>query len=162
MSPGGTVIRLAELRDALACAALTMQHDREGGATIEPGFLDRYAHAWLADRGRVTFIAEASDGRPLGMITAAVISKLPSSRRPSAKWLHVSLLFVTTDARFAGLGARLLDALTRWASDHEVSRMQLHAAPAARTLYERAGFASPTDRFLEWHRDDLTTQPFRR
>ncbi|MEO7268976.1 MAG: GNAT family N-acetyltransferase [Knoellia sp.] len=145
-----TVIRLALSRDALAVAALTMQDDRESGATIEEGFLDRYAAAWLADRARVTFLAEAPDGRPLGMVTAAVITKLPSSRRPRTRWLHVSLLFVTPDARGAGIGASLLEALRFWGGEHDVDRMQLNAAPEARTLYERAGFGSPTASLMEW------------
>ncbi|KGN38863.1 GNAT family N-acetyltransferase [Knoellia subterranea] len=145
------VIRLAEPRDAFAIAALTMQDDRETGATIESGFLDRYADAWLADRHRVTFIAEATDGRPIGMVTAAVVTKLPSSRRPDSRWLHVSLLFVTPDARGAGLGARLLATLKEWGRAHAVTRMQLNAAPEARSLYERAGFTAATAEFMEWH-----------
>ncbi|WP_353950161.1 GNAT family N-acetyltransferase [Knoellia sp. S7-12] len=150
MSSGGFVIRLAEPRDALACAALTLQDDRECGATIEPGFLDRYAEAWLGDSARVTFVAEAPDGRPLGMVTAAVVTKLPSSRRPRTRWLHVSLLFVTRDARGSGLGGQLLAALHVWALEHDVDRMQLNAEPQARSLYERAGFTSPAGKFMEW------------
>lgn len=148
------VVRLAEPRDAFAVAALTMQDDRECGATVEPGFLDRFADAWLADADRVTFLAEAEDGRPLGVVTAAVLTKLPSSRRPDARWLHVSLLFVTQDARGAGLGAALLAALHGWAREQGVVRMQLHAAPRARSLYERAGFAPPAEGLLEWRADD--------
>ena len=144
------VIRLAEPRDAFAVAALTMQDDRECGATVEPGFLDRFADAWLADRARVTLLAEEQDGRPVGVVTAAVVTKLPSSRRPDGRWLHVSLLFVTRDARGAGLGAALLAALRRWAGEHGVERMQLDAAPAARGVYERAGFTTPGAGLMEW------------
>ncbi|PRY56669.1 acetyltransferase (GNAT) family protein [Knoellia remsis] len=152
MTLAAPVVRLAEPRDAFAVAALTMQDDRECGATIEPGFLDRYADAWLADRRRVTFLAEAADGRPLGMVTAAIVTKLPSSRRPDERWLHVSLLFVTADARGAGLGGRLIEALQVWASDNGVTRMQLSADPKARSLYERAGFTTPDSRLMEWRR----------
>lgn len=152
MSP---VIRLALSRDALAIAALTMQDDRECGAVIEEGFLDRHASAWLADAARVTFLAEAADGRPLGMVTAAVLTKLPSSRRPRGRWLHVSLLFVTPDARGAGIGASLLEALRLWASEHDVTRMQLNAAPEARSLYERAGFGPPSGSLMEWRADSV-------
>lgn len=147
------VVRIAEPRDAFAVAALTMQDDRETGATIRPGFLDEFADAWLADRARVTFVSEAPDGRPLGLVTAAVVTKLPSSRRPTARWLHLSLLFVSADARGQGLGARLLDALIGWAKEHDVTRIQLNADPKARSLYERAGFGSPEPRLMEWHAD---------
>ena len=143
-------IRLAEPRDAFAVAALTLQDDRECGAVVEPGFLDRHADAWLADRARVTFLAEAADGRPLGMVTASVVTKLPSSRRPDGRWLHVSLLFVTADARGAGLGRRLLDELRRWCVQNAVSRVQLNAAPEARSLYEHAGFGEPSADLMEW------------
>jgi len=146
-------VRLAEPRDAFAVAALTLQDDRECGAAVTPGFLDTFADAWLADRARVTFLAEAADGRPLGVVTAAVVTKLPSSRRPVARWLHVSLLFVTADARGEGLGARLLDALREWGSQNDVVRIQLNAAPRARSLYERAGFGAPSDGLMEWRAD---------
>ncbi len=142
--------RLAEHRDAFAVAALTMQDDRECGASIAPGFLDPHADAWLADRDRVTFLAEAEDGRPLGVVTAAVVTTLPSSRRPVSRWLHLSLLFVTADARGEGLGTGLLGALREWCLDHGVTRVQLNAAPEARTLYERAGFSAPADTLMEW------------
>lgn len=147
------VVRLAEPRDAFAVAALTMQDDRECGATVEAGFLDRFADVWLADRSRVTFLAEAADGRPLGVVTAAVVTKLPSSRRPTTKWLHVSLLFVTKDVRGEGLGARLLDSLREWCAANDVTRVQLNAAPRARGLYERAGFGEPSPNLMEWRAD---------
>ncbi|MFW5469679.1 GNAT family N-acetyltransferase [Knoellia sp. CPCC 206435] len=147
------VVRLAEPRDAFAVAALTLQDDRECGAAVQPGFLDRFADAWLADRARVTFLAEAGDGRPLGVVTAAVVTKLPSSRRPDGRWLHVSLLFVTQDARGAGLGAALLAALLTWADENGVDRMQLNAAPRARSLYQRAGFTDPSPGLMEWRAD---------
>lgn len=147
-------IRLAEPRDAFAVAALTMQDDRECGAAIEEGFLDAYADAWLADRDRVTFIAEAPDGRPLGMVTAAVLTKLPTSRHPRERWLHVSLLFVTRDARGAGVGARLMSTLREWGTAHAVARMQLNAAPGARLLYVRAGFGEPSPSLMEWRADE--------
>lgn len=150
------VVRLAEPRDAFAVAALTMQDDRECGAVVEPGFLDRYADAWLADDRRVTFLAEAPDGRPLGMVTAAVVTKLPSSRRPVTSWLHVSLLFVTKDARGEGLGARLLDSLCEWCVTHHVTRVQLNAASEARSLYLRAGFRGPSPDLMEWRAVDPT------
>lgn len=150
-APGARArIRLAEPHDAFAVAALTMQDDRECGAVIGPGFLDTFADAWLADRDRVTFLAEAQDGRPVGVLTAAVVTTLPSSRRPVARWLHVSLLFVTADARGEGLGTRLLDALQEWCGTRDVSRVQLNAASEARFLYERAGFTAPADTLMEW------------
>ncbi|WP_404382918.1 GNAT family N-acetyltransferase [Knoellia locipacati] len=151
MTPTAPVrIRLAEPRDAFAVAALTLQDDRECGASIEPGFLDTFADAWLADRDRVTFLAEEQDGRPVGVLTASVVTQLPSSRRRVSRWLHVSLVFVTADSRGAGLGTRLLGELQEWCRTHDVSRVQLEAAPEARSLYARAGFAAPAAALMEW------------
>lgn len=147
------VVRLAEPRDAFAVAALTMQDDRECGAAPEDGFLDRFADAWLADRARVTFLAEAADGRPLGVVTAAVVTTLPSSRRPVSSWLHVSLLFVTKDARGQGLGTRLLEALRMWGAEHDVGRVQLDATADAHSLCVRAGFGKPAPELMEWRAD---------
>lgn len=141
-------IRLAEPEDAFALAALTMQDDRESGAPIEPGFLTTYADAWLADRQRVSFLAVAPDGRPLGMVTAALVTKLPSSRRPVSRWMHVSLLFVTPEARGQGLGTTLMERLLAWARAHAVERVQLNAVATARRLYERVGFGDPGEELM--------------
>ena len=148
------VVRLAQPRDAFAVAALTLQDDRERGAVGQPGFLDRFADAWLADRDRVTFLAEAGDGRPLGTVTAALVSTLPSSRRPDDRWLHVSLLFVTQDARGAGLGTALLAGLHDWARAKGVARIQLPAVAGPGSLCARAGYGPPSEALLEWRADD--------
>ncbi|MBP6994668.1 MAG: GNAT family N-acetyltransferase [Phycicoccus sp.] len=142
-------IRLAEPEDAFALAALTMQDDRECGAAIEPGFLTAYADAWLADRHRVSFLAVAPDGRPVGMVTAALVTKLPSSRRPVSSWMHVSLLFVTADARGSGIGTALMQHLLEWGRMHAVDRVQLNAAATARGLYRRIGFTEPDAGLME-------------
>lgn len=142
-------IRLAEPEDAFALAALTMQDDRECGATLEPGFLTAYADAWLADRQRVSFLAVARDGRPIGMVTAALLTKLPSSRRPVTSWMHVSLLFVTADCRGHGLGTLLMTRLLGWGRMHAVDRVQLNAVAEARALYQRIGFTEPDVGLME-------------
>jgi GNAT superfamily N-acetyltransferase len=77
------------------------------------------------------------------------VQKLPSAHRPADAWFHVSLLFVTADARGCGIGQRLLEALLAWARTDGVTRVQLNAVPEARTLYERMGFGPPSERLME-------------
>jgi GNAT superfamily N-acetyltransferase len=146
-------IRPAGARDALAVAALALQMGLELGHEREAGFLDRYAAAWAgALDHRPTWLAEAEDGRPLGSVVTARIDKLPRLGRGDTCWLHVSSLFVTTTARGAGVGERLLRAVITWAGDHDVDRIQLNAVPQAKSLYERVGFVGPDQRLMELRR----------
>lgn len=150
MGEPGIRIRSAQRVDAFAVAALTLQAEREldAGATARPGFLDQFADAWLADRARVTWLAEDAAGNPVGVIHAVLVTKLPSLRRPVTSWLHVSLLFVTRARRGEGIGSALLSTLLDWASSHDVTRVQLHATELGRSLYAAAGFEAPDESFL--------------
>lgn len=146
-------IRPATPADAFAVAALTMQNDRESGSTPRSGFLDDFADAWLTDTAagrRLTWLAEGATGRPLGMVHGAIVTRLPSSRRATDAWFHVSLLHVTADSRGHGLGERLLRTLLEDLTVRGVTRVQLNAVPAARSLYARVGFTPPVASLLEW------------
>ena len=143
------VVRPAEPRDAFAVAALHLQAEREWGQTIPPGFLDTLADAWLRDRARHTWLAEDSRHNPLGAVHGTLVRKLPSPRRASTAWMHVGFLFVTPTARRDGLGEQLLRTALTWCGEQGVDRVQLHAVPRARTLYERLGFGAPTRDLVE-------------
>lgn len=154
----GVRVRRAVPSDAFSVAALHIQDARERGDVVPAGFLDRVADAWLRDRARRTWVAEDERGRPLGVLHGVRVQKLPSTHRPADAWFHVSLLYVTADARGAGLGERLLAELLGWAPTDRVSRVQLTAVPEARSLYERVGFGPPSDRLMEL-RLDLPPEP---
>ncbi len=146
-------VREAVPTDAFSVAALHIQDERERGAALPSGFLDTLADAWLRDRARRTWLAEDPSGRPLGVLHGTRVQKLPSAHRPADAWFHVSLLFVTPDARGAGIGERLLRALLAWAEADRVTRIQLNAVAEARTLYERVGFGAPSERLMELRLD---------
>ena len=142
-------VREARPSDAFSVGALHIQDEREQGHAVPPGFLDALSDAWLRDAARRTWLAEDERGRPLGVLHGTRVQRLPSAHRPADAWFHVSLLFVTEDARGYGIGQRLLEALLAWAEADHVSRVQLNAVPEARTLYERMGFGPPSERLME-------------
>jgi GNAT superfamily N-acetyltransferase len=143
------VVRAAEPRDAFAVAALHLQAERECGETIPPGFLDTLADAWLRDRPRQTWLAEDARHNPLGAVHGTVVRTLPSPRRASSAWMHIGFLFVTPDARGAGLGHQLLHTALAWCEAQGVERVQLYASDDAGSLYEQAGFGPPSGGLLE-------------
>lgn len=137
----GIVVRPAEDRDAVAVAALHLQHERELGAGPRPGFLDEVADAWLRGRDRRrTWLAEQPDGRPVGVVHAELVEELPALVLPRRRWMHLSLVFVSADRRGRGLGERLVREAVAWAERQRFERVDLTAVPSARTLYERVGF----------------------
>lgn len=149
-------VREAVPSDAFSVAALHIQDERERGGRVPPGFLDRFADAWLRDGARRTWLAEETGGRPLGTVHGTRVQQLPSADRPAGAWFHVSLLFVTPDARGCGTGERLLRTLLDRAAADAVTRIQLGAVPEARTLYERVGFGPPSERLVELRLDPPT------
>jgi GNAT superfamily N-acetyltransferase len=142
-------VREARPSDAFSVAALHIQDEREQGHTVRVGFLDELADAWLHDRARRTWLAEDPRGRPLGLLHGTRVQRLPSAHRPADAWFHVSLLFVTPDARGHGIGDELLRSLLAWAGSDGVTRVQLNAVPQARAFYERFGFGPPSERLME-------------
>jgi GNAT superfamily N-acetyltransferase len=147
----GWRVREARPADAFSIGALHIQDERELGHTVPAGFLDEFAEAWLRDAARRTWLAEDGRGRPLGVLHGTRVQRLPSAHRPADAWFHVSLLFVSVDARGHGIGEGLLQCLIDWAQGDGVSRVQLNAVPDARTLYERFGFGPPSERLMERH-----------
>ncbi|MDE9364434.1 GNAT family N-acetyltransferase [Luteipulveratus sp. YIM 133132] len=151
MSP----IRIEQARpdEAIALAALVLRADREDGTEGRAGFLDEYADAWLADRAhRPTWIATRPDGAPVGLVSTVVVRKLPSLRRPTTAWMHISLVYVVPEERGHGLAERMLRQVLEWGSEQGVERVDLGAVPEARTLYERVGFGAPDPRMMELRR----------
>ncbi|HSF97684.1 MAG TPA: GNAT family N-acetyltransferase [Ornithinibacter sp.] len=145
----GWRVREARPADAFSIGALHIQNERELGHTVPAGFLDEFAEAWLRDSARRTWLAEEARGRPLGVLHGTRVQRLPSAHRPADAWFHVSLVFVSVDARGRGIGERLLQGLIDWAERDGVSQLQLTAVPEARTLYERFGFGPPSERLME-------------
>lgn len=57
-------------------------------------------------------------------------------------------MWASPDARGRGVGERLIDGVERWGAEQGATTLRLsvmHDNPRASALYERAGFAAPTD-----------------
>ncbi|NNG40786.1 GNAT family N-acetyltransferase [Flexivirga sp. ID2601S] len=136
--------------DAFALAAMTLRWDLAGGAPNRPGFLDEFADAWLdAAASRPAWIARRPDGNPVGFAIGALVTSLPSLRRPAGGWLHLSGFYVDPDLRGQGLGQRLMDQVVAFARERGLSRVQLNATDEARAFYRRAGFGGPQDTLMQ-------------
>lgn len=142
-------IRRAVADDALLVGALHLQCAREQGLGPEPGFLDRFANRWLAERhDRPTWIAER-DREHAGVLETRRVRALPWPGRPDTSWLHVGLVFVRPDHRRQGVGRTLVEAMTMWARDTDISWARLSAPePDLRAFWRAVGFTSP-NRLLE-------------
>ncbi|MDN5791217.1 MAG: GNAT family N-acetyltransferase [Micrococcales bacterium] len=142
-------IRRAGADDALVVAALHLQFARELGMQSEPGYLDRFAEFWLAERpDRPTWIAECRSEHA-GVLATRRIRPLPLPGRPDASWLYLNTHFVAPDHRQRGVGQALTESLLTWARSSDVAWIRVNATGAsARAFYGRFGFASP-DRLME-------------
>lgn len=147
-------VQRATREDAFAVAALQLQSDIEFGGTPRPGFIGEYADAWLAAYDQYpTWLAKRADGDPVGLVVARVDQKLPSLCRPRSRVMHIANVFVRQGSRGDGLAERILREVLAWGDANGVARYSLNAEPKARGLYERVGFGSANERWMELRRD---------
>jgi GNAT superfamily N-acetyltransferase len=136
--------RLAGPDDALVVAALTLQCARHRGGPGEPGFLDRYARAWLAtENAHPVWIAEAGDDHA-GYLQAAVVEPLPWPGRPAGAGadLVIDTFFVRPEHRGIGVGEVLLRAAVRWAADAGFRQVLMSVGVHTTAMVERVGFVA--------------------
>ncbi len=135
------MIRLADDADVPALATLRAEWTREwGGAEGDAGFAERFA-AWFDEERarRVTWLAETAD-RAIGMVNLTVFERMPQPGRAPSRWGYLANAFVLAAYRDQGIGGRLLDALLRYADEHDFARIVLNPSERAIPLYLRAGF----------------------
>lgn len=116
----GILIRRAGGSDGLLVAALTIQAARAEGLVSEPGFLDRYAEAWLAQREAYpTWWAEL-DREHVGLLVGARTRPLPWPGREDAGSLREVRLFVRPGYAFDPVAGALRAAAREWAAAHGI------------------------------------------
>jgi ribosomal protein S18 acetylase RimI-like enzyme len=106
---------------------------------------DRSWRDWAAGRWRdgtaIVFLARA-DRRPVGTATGTAYEAEPGVA-------HVFAMWVAPDARGAGVGRALLDAVAGWARDRGCGRLVLSVTESnavARAFYEAHGFSDTGER----------------
>jgi GNAT superfamily N-acetyltransferase len=132
-----------------ACVqALAVVHEASGYPANWPG---DPAH-WLAPSG--TLHAWVATGAV--PISGHVVLRQPSFRTASPAAAEVSRLFVVPAARRQGIASALLSTTMQWAADNELDLVLevAHELSAARTLYERAGFALIATKAADWTAPD--------
>lgn len=138
-------IRRADLQDVAALAELRAAW-REASAT--PDFVAEF-RAWVEQEGstRWWWIAEV-DGRPVGMVNVKLFSRMPGPGTTPTRWGYLSNLFVLPEARGAGVGGALIEALLAEADAQRLVRVVLSPSELAIPLYERFGFAPASSLLL--------------
>ncbi|WP_432558743.1 hypothetical protein [Granulicoccus sp. GXG6511] len=121
----GVLIRQAGGADALLVAALTLQAARAEGLTPVPGFLDRFADAWLGAREfHPAWWAEA-DGSHAGLLVTTWFRPLPWPGRTRGGTLRTERLFVRADCPRAPIETALRAAAREWATARGVEEVLL-------------------------------------
>ena len=109
--------------------------------------LDRDLRAWWGSEGdrRRAWLARHTQGYAVGMANAAVFTRMPVPGRGSARWLYVANVFVRPEARRAGVGRALMEAMLAWARDEGMVRVVLAPSEMSIQFYRELGFREAND-----------------
>jgi GNAT superfamily N-acetyltransferase len=139
------VLREAVATDARRLAGMRWDVKAEDGG-LDPetreGWVDRHT-TWFKDA--VTgdwqvFVAE--DGlRLCGHVFVRVVAKAPSPRPGATAIGYVTNFYVVPDRRGAGIGDRLLQAMTAWAGRGDLDVLVVWPSDESVAHYERVGFS---------------------
>jgi GNAT superfamily N-acetyltransferase len=154
---GAYRIRLATRHDADVLARHRAEMFKDMGE-LPAGLYDpllqaarAYFAAAIPDGRYVAWVAELAErpGEIIGGAGLQLRELLPRPHRSGARLLggpQALILNVFTERgwRRQGVAARLMEELLRWARDHGIESIVLHASAEGRPLYERLGFV-PTN-----------------
>jgi GNAT superfamily N-acetyltransferase len=147
----GVVVRPAAETDLPELMRLRQCWGREDdGETDDPAYEERFAD-WYARTAAARRAWIAYDGdAAVGMMSMGLFERMPKPGQPTTYWGYLSQAFVVPEARNAGVGRMLLDALLAYAREKGYARVVLHPSDRAIPFYERAGFG-PADMLLVQH-----------
>lgn len=94
----------------------------------------------IASGSAAAFVVEASGHRP---IASGVVWLQDAQPRPSwtgTKQAYLMSVFTEAEERRKGHATRITRAAIRWAREHGVDRMSLHASETGTQVYRRLGF----------------------
>jgi ribosomal protein S18 acetylase RimI-like enzyme len=113
----------------------------EESSRTERAWRDWAAGRWW-DGTAAVFTGRADDGTAIGTATGAEFEAEPGVA-------HVYAMWVAPDARGAGVGRALVDAVAEWARDRRCDRLVLSVTESnltARRFYEACGFEDTGER----------------
>ena len=147
-----THIRLATPQDAPVLADLRFRFRTELGEPAEPEaeFRDRCAR-WMTERlaGHpqwLCWVAEGPEGI-VGNLWLQVIEKVPNPVDELEHHAYITNVYVLSQLRKAGLGARLLETALAWCRQSQIDAVFLWPSQGSRSLYARYGFKERGDLF---------------
>ncbi len=137
-------IRQARVDDAPVIALLrqAMWEEMNPSRRAGPGYVERLSAYWrrmLSAQLATGWVAE-TDRHIVG---SAMLLLHEHPGRPGNESLvrgYVTSVYVVPDARYHGIGRRLMDTLIDWAREHGLQRLELRTSTMGRKLYDQAGF----------------------
>lgn len=144
--PDTVVVREAVGTDARRLAGMRWDVKAEEGG-LDPAtreaWVDRHT-TWFKDAVAgdwQVFVAE--DGLQLcGHVFVRVVDKAPSPQPGATAIGYLTNFYVVAERRGAGIGGRLLDAITAWAGRKRLDALVVWPSDASVADYERVGFTA--------------------
>ena len=143
-------LRLATESDAPSLARMRFAFRASFGPTTEDeaAFIERCT-AWmrdaLADGAAWRCWVAVADGDIIGHLWLQLIEKIPNPIVELERHAYITNVFVLPDARSRGTGRRLIEAALAFCREQGVDSVLLWPSQRSRPLYERLGFAPPSD-----------------
>ncbi len=143
-------IRMASLDDRAALARLRWEDSNAN--KLEPeaskeAFMTEYQNfvgAAVEDPRLSIWVAEHK-GEVVSHSFVQIVSMVPRPGQFGRSWGYASAVYTTPEYRNRGIGTSLLAEMIEWARNEVLESLLLQSGDRSVPLYERVGFARPSD-----------------
>lgn len=137
------VVRQGTAADAAELAGLRwrwrIEERNEGSEVDRQSFVDHFADWAATHPDHLPFVADA-DGALVGMAWLFLTDRVPSPRQLARRAGDIQSVYIVPELRGQGVGALLLEALLRYATEAGLGNLTVHSATTAIGFYEKLGF----------------------
>ena len=140
---GRHTVGLIEVEDLLDVARLRGHWSTGENHRPATDFVDSM-RAWWAAENRVGWLARV-DGYAVGMVNAAIFTRMPKPGRAPQRWIYVANVWVDPAFRRRGIATDLMAYAVAWARAEGMVRMVLAPSPMSVSLYESVGMRAAHD-----------------